>query len=167
MRARPTDRHGDVPSPFCFTISPVFPSNLAKMSGRGCELSGFRWTASLCLPQSSSHSLYASFLGKGTAMALGESSLGLRLAGHLLPDVTGIWKSREVPYQEVRRDSNQLPKTEQVSKADRQSGSKIEKSKLSFQRQNKSWENIVDKCYCLQLDFMCSLRWYEGGPALF
>ena len=38
--AGPADRHRDVPSPFCFAISPVFPSDLAKLRERARRMSG-------------------------------------------------------------------------------------------------------------------------------
>lgn len=33
--------------------------------------------------------------------------------------------------------------------------------------QKKSWAIIVDRYCCLQLVFMCLLRWYEGRLVLF
>lgn len=110
VRARQTNRQRDVPSSFHFAVSPVFPSNMAKVNGRACKLSGFRLTAQLSSTEIGSLCLCASFLGRGAARELGESSLGLRLAERcLLPHVTVTLKSRELLSS--RGNPNQLWKT--------------------------------------------------------
>lgn len=81
VRAKLTDRHRDVPCPFRLAIFLVFPSSLAKVNGRTYKLSGFRWTASFCLPHKSFHSQFATeenhslctfFLGREATSASGE-----------------------------------------------------------------------------------------------
>ena len=128
---KPTCQALRVPSPH-FAISPLFPINLAKASGRACQLSGFRWIASLCLPQRSSHGLCASFLGREVNGGIWYKFYGTDF------NIEGSAKPRgEKRIQTICKRQSRCQRLIQDQR--------LRNQEQWFQRQKRSLINTVDK----------------------
>lgn len=97
------------------------------------------------------------------------SSLRLRLAeGCLLHDVTVTFKLGEVPSQEVRSEPKPVAgkKKAVVKSWQAEQVKRLQNQVQRFQMWKSLWVNVA-RCWCGQLGFLCSLRWYKSEPALF